>query len=120
MGEKGHPEVDGIIGWAGDDAHVIYTHAQVDMLPRLDRAVVVAQTTIAEEKWQQILAALVHKIDEMISFKSICSTTQERQKEARGIAMRADTVIVVGGKLSSNTRKLYELCRRYCKNVYTY
>ena len=83
----------------------------------LDEAVVVAQTTITEQKWQDMLDALTAKVSRITPFKSICLATMQRQQEAREIAKCADTVIVVGGKSSSNTRKLYELCRRYCKNV---
>ena len=118
VGERGHPEVDGIIGWAADNAFVVYTDEEIEMLPHMKEAVVVAQTTIPEEKWNGVLQSLENKIDEIIPFSSICSATKERQDEAEEIAKKADAVIVVGGKLSSNTRKLYELCKRYCKKVY--
>jgi len=118
VGEAGHPEVDAVLGWAGDDAHAVYTEAEIESLPHMERAAVVAQTTITHEKWDGALRALNDKIDEIIPFMSICSTTMERQKEAEKIARKADTMIVVGGKSSSNTKKLYELCCKYCRNVY--
>ncbi|MDD5018369.1 MAG: 4-hydroxy-3-methylbut-2-enyl diphosphate reductase, partial [Eubacteriales bacterium] len=118
VGELGHPEVEGIIGWAADNAFVVYTDAEIEKLPHMKQAVVVAQTTISEEKWLSVLHMLEYKIDDMTSFSSICSATKERQDEAEEIAKKADVVIVVGGKFSSNTRKLYELCKRYCKKVY--
>jgi ribosomal protein S1/(E)-4-hydroxy-3-methyl-but-2-enyl pyrophosphate reductase len=118
IGEAGHPEVEGTIGWAGKDSFIVYTEEEVQKLPQFDKAVVVAQTTITEEKWNGILSALGGKVEEIMPFQSICSTTKERRNEAEEIAKKADAIIVVGGKLSSNTRKLYELCKKYCKNVY--
>ncbi len=118
IGEIGHPEVTGILGWAGKNSFVVYSIKDVDKLPELKKAVVVAQTTITEEKWNSILAVLQDKIDEIVPFMSICEATKERQHEAKQIAQKSDAVIVVGGKFSSNTKKLYELCKRYCKNVY--
>ena len=118
VGEVGHPEVDGILGWAGDNSHAVYSVDDVAALSPIPEAVVVAQTTITQEKWQTILKALETKITRIIPFMSICSATQQRQNEAKEIAQKADTIIVVGGRQSSNTRKLFELCKRYCKNVY--
>ncbi len=118
VGEAGHPEVDGTIGWAGGSAYVVYTDEAVKSLPVMREAVVVAQTTITEEKWNSIVSALEAKVEHIIPFLSICSATKTRQDEAKEIAKKADAVIVVGGKKSSNTQKLYELCRRYCKKVF--
>ena len=118
VGEAGHPEVDAILGWAGENAYAVYTEEQLATLPHLAQAVVVAQTTITHEKWTWALQALRDKVDDIIPFMSICSATTERQQEAEELAKKADVMIVVGGKTSSNTRKLYELCCKYCRNVY--
>ncbi len=118
IGEAGHPEVDAILGWAGENAYAAYTEEQFDALPHLKNAVVVAQTTITHEKWTYALQALREKVSDITPFMSICSATTERQQEAEELAKKADMMIVVGGKTSSNTRKLYELCCKYCRNVY--
>ncbi len=118
VGEAGHPEVDGILGWAGANAYVVYTQEDLAALPEIESCVVVAQTTITQDKWRQILSALEKKIPVITPFMSICSATQQRQDEAKQIAQRSDVMIVVGGRQSSNTRKLFELCKTYCKNVY--
>ena len=118
VGEKGHPEVIGTIGWAGDKAYTVYTDEEVVALPKINEAVVVAQTTITQEKWAHILSALEARVNHIVPFMSICSATQQRQEEAAEIAKKADTMIVVGGRFSSNTMKLYELCRKHCENVY--
>jgi ribosomal protein S1/(E)-4-hydroxy-3-methyl-but-2-enyl pyrophosphate reductase len=118
VGEKGHPEVIGTIGWAGEKAITVYSDEEIAALPHMDEAVVVAQTTIIQEKWNHILKALESRVGNIIPFMSICSATQQRQEEAAEIAKLADTIIAVGGRQSSNTRKLYELCRQHCENVY--
>ena len=118
VGEAGHPEVDGILGWAGEHAYVVYREEDLAALPDINDCVVVAQTTITHDKWQRILSALEQKVHSITPFMSICSATQQRQDEAKQIAQQADVMIVVGGRQSSNTRKLFELCQTYCKNVY--
>lgn len=118
VGEKGHPEVIGTIGWAGENAMTVYSDEEVSALPHMNEAVVVAQTTITQDKWTQMLSALGSRVENIIPFMSICSATQQRQQEAAQIAKIADTMIVVGGRCSSNTRKLFELCREHCENVY--
>jgi len=117
-GEIGHPEVEGTLGWAGKNAYVVYSEEDAARLPNLKKAVVVAQTTITQDKWDNLTEALKTKVAKQILFCSICSATKKRQDEAKKIAEKCDIVIVVGDKLSSNTRKLYELCQRYCKRVY--
>ena len=118
VGKAGHPEVDAVLGWAGQNAYAVYTKEEIERLPHMQRAVVVAQTTITHEKWNEALTALKDVVDEVIPFMSICSATTERQEEATELAKKADTMIVVGGKTSSNTQKLYEICCKYCRNVY--
>ena len=83
VGEKGHPEVIGTIGWAGSGAFVVNSEEEVAALPHMDEAVVVAQTTITQEKWEQLLAALKTRVDHIIPFMSICSATQQRRKRRR-------------------------------------
>lgn len=118
IGEKGHPEVIGTIGWAGIDARTVYSEDEVNALPPMQEAVVVAQTTITQDKWAHMLKALEARVERIIPFMSICSATQLRQQEAAQIAKTADAMIVVGGRSSSNTRKLYELCCEHCEKVY--
>ena len=112
VGEIGHPEVEGIVGWAGENAYVAYTDEEIENLPHMQKAVVVAQTTITEEKWESVLREIEKKINKIIPFLSICSTTKERQNEAREIAEKADIVIVVGGKSSSNTKKIVRIMQK--------
>ena len=118
VGEIGHPEVDGIIGWSGNKSYVVYSEKDIERLEQISEAVVVAQTTITEEKWEAITKGLAAKVVTMHLFCSICSATRQRQDEAKDLALKCDTIIVVGDESSSNTRKLFELCLRFCKSVY--
>ena len=119
-GKANHPEVVGIRGWAGGNAYVLETEADAVRLPKLEKAVLVAQTTLPEETFQSIEHALrsgENSPDELDVFNTICDTTRARQEEAEEIARRSTRVFVLGSKSSSNTQKLLEICKKHCKNT---
>jgi len=119
IGDRNHPEVIGTNGWCEDTAHIIYDKEDIDMLPPIGKEVcVVAQTTITREKWDEINIFLNKKYENIKKFDTICNATSKMQKEALKIASIADMMIVVGCGMSSNTQKLYEICKTYCKNTY--
>ena len=110
VGDEDHPEVQGIKGWGKDDTLVIQSAEELENyeLPEGEKLCVVAQTTFNYNKFKDI----VEKISKTRY------DIQERQVEASQIASEVDAMIVIGGKNSSNTQKLYEICRRECKNTY--
>lgn len=114
VGEKSHPEVIGINGWCNDTAYVINSREEAENMPEIQKACIVAQTTITNEKWNEVLTEVKNKVKHLEVFNTICSTTAERQKEAESIAKSVDVMWVVGGRNSSNTRKLYSICKTYC------
>lgn len=118
IGAADHPEVIGIRGWANGDTYVVNKPEDAAQLPSLEQALVVAQTTIPHELWDAVVEALKEKIKNIELFNSICDTTQKRQKEAETLAKESDVVLVVGGKHSSNTEKLYTLCKKNCPKTY--
>ena len=118
VGEKSHPETIGINGWYGHDALVINSVYEAQAMNKLKSACVVAQTTTPEGKFNEIIKILEGKVEDLEVFNSICSATKERQEEAVSISKECDIVFVVGGKNSSNTRKLYEISKENCKNTY--
>ncbi|MFO7294461.1 MAG: bifunctional 4-hydroxy-3-methylbut-2-enyl diphosphate reductase/30S ribosomal protein S1 [Clostridia bacterium] len=118
VGEKEHPEVVGINGWCDDTAFVINDPEQVDFLPHMDKACVVAQTTTPHQKWNAIVERLHSKVDHLEVFNTICNTTAVRQAEAEAIAKTVDVMLVIGGKNSSNTRKLYSICKAHCEKTF--
>lgn len=112
IGEKEHPEVKGIKGYAGKDAVVAENFEEVSLLPNTKRLGVVFQTTQSLEIIDEIASEVVKKTFELKLFNTICSATTNRQNSTRNIAMESDVVIVVGGKNSGNTKRLYEIARK--------
>ena len=119
IGERRHPEVVGLCGWGAGRVLVVEDENADFGALRGQKAVVVAQTTCSEEKFQKILENIEKVCGETVEiFKTICYTTKERQKEAADLAGKCDAMIVIGGLNSSNTNKLYEICRERCANVF--
>lgn len=120
VGEKDHPEVIGTNGWCNDSAIIISDESEAVQL--LENCVqplcVVTQTTFSNAKFKNIELIIknYNKIVEI--FDTICYTTRDRQKEAAELAKKCDTVLVLGSENSSNTRKLYEICKYYCSRTY--
>ena len=114
VGEKDHPEVIGTAGWANGPVYVVASVGEAHALPKLDRAFACAQTTFPSDKWRQILLVLHEKVGQLGEHSTICSATETRQREARELAARADAMIVVGGRKSANTQKLYAACLALC------
>jgi len=118
VGEEQHPEVQGILGWTDGDKYAVLTKDDVSRLPHLDRAVVVSQTTMVESKFQELCALISEKVGAPEFRATICPATRDRQKACCDIAEKADAMIVIGGKQSSNSRKLYQLAAERCPRTY--
>ena len=120
IGNDKHPEVEGIKGWCHGPVTVISDEEEAENLAVLpeEKLCIVSQTTFNYNKFQELVEILEKKRYDRIVLNTICSATEERQLEARQIACKADTMIVIGGRHSSNTQKLYEICRKECKNTY--
>ncbi len=120
IGDKNHPEVEGIRGWGDDKTLVVKDQEEIGRLPDLsgEKLCIVSQTTFNYNKFQDLVEKFSEKGYDILVLNTICNATQERQIEAGRIASQVDAMIVVGGKSSSNTRKLYEICRKECKNTY--
>jgi len=117
VGKADHPEVIGINGWANNHATIIADETEVGNLIGLHNPIVMAQTTIAHTVWETTISAVLKLYPDAECFMSICETTLQRQREAVDLAQKCDKIIVVGGKNSSNTQKLYQICKKYCENV---
>lgn len=119
-GKANHPEVVGIRGWAGENAYVLEGEADVEGLPEIDKAALVAQTTLPEETFDAIRHALEKRLKEPAALQirnTICDTTRDRQSEAEAISRRSTRMLVLGSKSSANTQKLVEICKKHCKNT---
>ena len=120
VGNDHHPEVEGIKGWSLTLPVVISTteEAQKLPIPESEPICVVSQTTFNYNKFKDIVEILEKKRYDRIVLNTICSATEERQEEAVRLASQVDAMIVIGGKTSSNTQKLFEICSNACENTY--
>ena len=114
IGEANHPEVRGTAGWCRGPCYILQNARDVASLPPLEEALVVSQTTFPPGEWESITALLKARIPALHIRCTICPATAKRQAEAQALAARMDAMIVVGGRNSANTRKLYEACRALC------
>lgn len=118
-GDGKHPEVIGINGWCGDAA-VILEDPEAARAAQLDTEkeyTVVVQTTFRRSKFEEMLSVLREKGLRMEVFQTICSATEKRQKEAETLSKKVDKMIVIGDRKSSNTQKLFEICKKNCENT---
>ena len=120
IGDGKHPEVIGINGWCDNSAITVdnVDDAQKLILDDEKKYAVVVQTTFRENKFYDILKILKEKSEKITEENTICSATEERQTEAVKISQNVDKMLVIGDKGSSNTQKLYEICRKNCRNTY--
>lgn len=117
LGDKEHPEVKGLLSYIDNDAHVFLTTEEI---PDKDyqKVGLISQTTQKVELLKKSADRLLGKSLELRIFNTICKTTSVRQKEALEIAKKVDMIIVLGGKNSSNTRKLAEICKGVLEKAY--
>ncbi|MBR6405383.1 MAG: 4-hydroxy-3-methylbut-2-enyl diphosphate reductase [Lachnospiraceae bacterium] len=119
-GNPDHPEVVGIRSYAGKQAVVLSSaeelHAQIP--DSEEKICLVAQTTFNHENFKKVVAKIQDIGYNANIADTVCSATRERQEEAADLASRADVMIVIGGRDSSNSQKLYEICRKNCNRTY--
>ena len=124
IGDAGHPEVQGIDGWCGNEAVIFSDPAEIERpknLARLNRAeeiLAVAQTTLNRNVWDACTEALLRRYPRAQLRCTICSATSSRQTACRRVAEISDAMVVIGGRSSSNSRKLYEIASEVCENTY--
>lgn len=110
IGEADHPEVQGIVSYAGENAVIVANAQEAERLPASRRIGIVAQTTQSMENFREVVNVCLNKAQELRLFNTICDATSVRQEEARQISQKADMVLVVGGFNSANTTRLAQIC----------
>jgi (E)-4-hydroxy-3-methyl-but-2-enyl pyrophosphate reductase len=123
VGDPNHQEVKGIVGWCSGEVHVVDSEegiiSLIDVLSDESREIsVVSQTTFNLNKFNNIVDIIRNKLYNVNVYETICNATAVRQKEAKEIASRVDAMIVIGGRNSSNTQKLYDISKKECENTY--
>lgn len=117
VGNANHPEVIGIRGWCEGDSYVVDDEEAAENLPQIADAIIVSQTTFNPEKFNKIVEKILQKCYIYSVVNTICSATRERQEEASNIACYVDFMIVIGDKQSSNSQKLFSICKSVCEKT---
>lgn len=124
IAERKHPETIGTIGYCGDNSCIIEAIEELDSAienykaSKLEKIAVIAQTTFSLSKFNEIVDCLKQKVECEIDIKNtICNATAMRQAETEELSKKVDLMIVIGGKSSANTKRLYEISARNCKNA---
>ncbi len=123
-GDGAHPEVIGILGHAKKNARAVNSTDELEMLVKNDSSfgqnalIAVAQTTFDMGKWAELKKNIKKHYTKVNFFDTICLATSNRQKEADSLSKESDIMIVIGGSHSSNSRKLYEICKRNTKTFF--
>lgn len=115
VGDKNHPEVIGINGWCNNKAIISKEGESLDNIS--GKVCLVAQTTEKHENWEKVLKIVSERAKEIIPFNTICNATEVRQKKAEELSKKSEAIVVLGGHHSSNTTKLYEICKKNCENT---
>ena len=118
VGHPDHPEVQGIRGYASGPSYVISRSEDVAVLPADIRPGILAQTTVNEQHFLEVVEALLQRYPEAKVCNTVCSATRERQEAVLRLAARVDAVYVIGGRNSSNANRLTEICRHACPKTY--
>ena len=120
FGDKSHPEIKGVVSYAQNpkDAFVVLEENELKELPLKSKIAVVSQTTKKSEDFLKIVNELILTKREVRVFNTICNATFENQDAAAELAQRADIMIIIGGKHSSNTKMLHSIAQNYCPDSY--
>ncbi len=122
IGKADHPEIIGVTGYIENNVPYFIVKDEEDLnqidFSKIKKIVVVSQTTEKIEKVQKIVSKLISFIPEVRYFKTICYATDENQEAVHKLAPEVDVMIVIGGKNSSNTKKLFEIAKKYCQRSY--
>ena len=118
LGTADHPEVIGLVGFAGTDHTIVETPDEWQKLPKMKRAGVVSQSTQPPWAFKELVGHVAEISQELKVFNTVCPVTIKRQNAATELAGESDLIVVVGGKNSANTRELVNLARMQGKTAY--
>ncbi|CAD7287357.1 4-hydroxy-3-methylbut-2-enyl diphosphate reductase [Campylobacter suis] len=118
FGDENHPEIKGVKSYAVANAFVVLEESELDGVKLSQKVAVISQTTRKVEKFMQIVNYLMLRVKEVRVFNTICNATFENQDAVRELSKRADVMVVIGGKNSSNTKQLYLISKEFCPDSY--
>ncbi len=118
FGDEAHPEIKGVKSYATHGAKVVTSVTELEELKFHERIALIAQTTRKVEEYMEIANYLIPRHKEVRVFNTICNATFENQEAVRKLSKKADIMIIIGGKNSSNTKQLFSIANKYCSNSY--
>ena len=118
IGNKNHPEVRGLLGYAKKKGFVALSLEELKNIPKFEKAIIVAQTTQSISFYEKIKKYSKENNPNYKIFDTICDSTEKRQNEINNLSKDSDLVLVVGGKKSGNTKRLYEIAKKNQKNSF--
>ena len=118
FGDKNHPEIKGVMSYATGSVYAVLSIEELKKISLREHIAVIAQTTRKIEEYNKIVNWLVSRHKEVRVFNTICNATFENQDAAKELAKRADVMVVIGGKQSSNTKQLHSICKNFCPDSY--
>ena len=118
FGDKNHPEVKGVMSYAKKYVSVVLNIDELKNIKFSNKIAIVSQTTRKFDEFMEIVSYLIANHKEVRVFNTICNATFENQDAARKLAKKADVMIVIGGKNSSNTKQLYNISKEFCDDSY--
>lgn len=118
FGDEAHPEIKGVKSYATHGARVVTSPLELEDLKLKEKIALVAQTTRKVEDYLEIANYLIPRYKEVRVFNTICNATFENQEAVRKISKKADVMIIIGGKNSSNTKQLFSISHDNCKDSY--
>jgi len=118
FGDEKHPEIKGVKSYAVGKVFVVLEESELENVKLAQKVAVISQTTRKVEKFMQIVNYLMLRVKEVRVFNTICNATFENQEAVKNLAVRADVMVVIGGKNSSNTKQLYLISKTACEDSY--
>jgi 4-hydroxy-3-methylbut-2-enyl diphosphate reductase len=118
FGDINHPEVKGVMSYSLGRTQVVLSPDEIDLNALAEKVAVVSQTTKKESEFMKIVETLISHKREVRVFNTICNATWDNQSSAKKLASEVDIMLVIGGKNSSNTRQLHEICMDACPNSF--
>lgn len=118
FGEKDHPEVAGIVSYINDEYFVVSDSKEAEELPFRDKYGITAQTTQSRDNFEKIIKIVESKCHSLTVENTICNATAQRQSSAIELAGKVDMMLIIGGKNSANTTRLYHICKEICEKSY--
>jgi (E)-4-hydroxy-3-methyl-but-2-enyl pyrophosphate reductase len=109
IGDREHPEVNGLLGYAHSKGIVIGSTDEIGKLPPLDKVCVVAQTTQSMDEFVDIVDKIRERFPDTLVFNTICDSTEKRQAEVKSLAAEMDAMFIIGGRNSANTKRLVRI-----------